>query len=306
MNAKKTLSDWLADGDLDRTLRGLEVVYDHQGIKQDDDLVLQKSRYNMIKTSKLNGVISDPDYLLELGKIRHAVLELVNGLAEHWPADGLESVRPGKSHPISIPAKSFFSGKIGAFLGVSAVLAVVLIYVLRSPDSMQLTVYVQDTAGKPIPELQNIGKVIVRFDNDLRDPVIGENGRTNLGEIPNKFQDKQIEVVLVAEGYEAVSPGKKYILDGAPIYLAVQRDSSLGLIQGIVKDRSGEQFIEGALVLIDQDTTTTTDALGRFRLVLPPRKQRETYALTIKKEGFRVKNEYYKPKSGDIEIRLDK
>ncbi|MBK7870737.1 MAG: hypothetical protein IPJ74_08635 [Saprospiraceae bacterium] len=129
---------------------------------------------------------------------------------------------------------------------------------------MQLTVYVQGINGKPIPELQNKGKLIVTFGNDLRDPLIGENGRTNLGEIPEKFLGDSIPIVLYAEGYEPVESSKTYLLDGKPVNYIVKRDNTLGNIRGIIKDRIGNKFIWGALIMIDQDTTTFTDSLGAF------------------------------------------
>lgn len=173
-------------------------------------------------------------------------------------------------------------------------------------NPMQLTVYVQNVDGKSVHELQNIGKIIVDFGNDRRDPVIGENGRTNLGEIPVKFRGKQISIRLDAEGYELIDTNKHYIMNGEPIYLQVQRDNSLGIIKGIVTDRSGEHFIAEALVMIDHDTTTTTDSLGRFNLLMPIEKHKNTYALVVKKKGYKVKNDYYKPKTGPLEIRLNR
>ncbi|MFN0033912.1 MAG: hypothetical protein ACKVUS_02525, partial [Saprospiraceae bacterium] len=73
-------------------------------------------------------------------------------------------------------------------------LALFVLFKLLGDGSMQLTVYVQDAAGKPIAELQNKGKVIVDFGNDRRAPLIGENGRTNLGEIPEKFRGETIPI----------------------------------------------------------------------------------------------------------------
>ena len=94
------------------------------------------------------------------------------------------------------------------------------------------------------------------------------------------------------------------------IYLAVKKDDSLGKISGIVKNRDGSEFIKDALVLIGNDTTTTTNELGIFKITLPAKMQvkdeKSSYLLTIKKEGYRIKTEYYYPKSGDIEIRLEK
>lgn len=71
---------------------------------------------------------------------------------------------------------------------------------------MQLTVYVQGTDDKPIFDLQNKGQIIVDFGNDRRAPLIGENGRTNLREIPEIFKGEKIPIVLQADGYEPIEP----------------------------------------------------------------------------------------------------
>lgn len=232
------------------------------------------------------GTLSTADYHLEKEKINTAVLALIDEFPERlvW----LKWV----------------------LIAVAVILiGLALVRGFGQPDSLQLTVYVQDAAGKPIAELQNKAKVIVDFGNDRRAPLLGENGRTNLGEIPEKFQGKTIPIVFEGEGYEPVEPSKKYVLDGKPVYLIVQRDQSLGLIHGRVATRNGSTFIPAALVLIaaeGRDTMVTTDSLGYFRLVLPEKMQKTEYLLTVKKEGFQVARERFLPKTTGADIRLEK
>ena len=194
-----------------------------------------------------------------------------------------------------------------------AILAPIFSEVFKSAindQSLQLTVYVHGQKGKQHIVLENTGKLVVDFDNDRRTAMIGENGRTNFGEIPKKFYNQAISFGLEAPGYELVHPNKQYKMGGKPIYLAVRKDDSLGKISGIVKNRDGSEFIKDALVMIGNDTTTTTDELGIFKITLPVKMQvkdkKSSYLLTIKKEGYQIKTEYYYPKSGDIEIRLEK
>lgn len=323
MNAKETLTEWLADGDLERVIDGLRVVCKKWGDKDlAGEINFQSARYKDLKNNQLKGVVSYSDHSVELAKIRQALYEIVDGLAEHWTAEGLETVsltpsptpsnRVTASHPVTTTPASTFWKKMGYVAIVAGILGgfaefcnFINIFPNSSGDSMQLTVYVQDAEGKPVPELQNKGQIIVRFGHDLRDPVIGENGRTNLGEIPSDFRGKEVEVVLVAEGWEPASPGKKYKMDGGQIYLTVRRDNSLGTIQGIVQTRDGSAFIAGALVMIDHDTTTYTDSLGRFRLVLPEKMHKESYLLTVKKSGFKDAREIYRPKTTPADIRLE-
>jgi len=241
------------------------------------------SRWNINERNNNLGTLSAEDFKIEKERINHAVLALIDQFPERSPMPRWILI---------------------------AVVGILILYLLFKfmgrEDAMQLTVYVQDAAGKPIAELQNKGKVIVDFGNDRRAPLIGENGRTNLGEIPEKFREETIPIVLEAEGYEPIEPNKKYILDGKQVYFLVRRDNSLGIIQGIVQTRDGSEFIAGALVMVDHDTTTLTDNLGRFRLVLPENMHKGEYLLTVKKEGFKDANEMYRPKTTPADIRLEK
>lgn len=307
------LKDLIAKGRLDQAIEDLARYTQSLSDQHYHNAIAQLSaRWKANERANSLGTLSTSEYNTERNKINQAVLALVDELAVDTQHSG-PAARPPSGTPQTI------SGENGLWkkLGYAAIIAGILggfaeffnfinLFPGGSEEAMQLTVYVQGTNGQPIAELQNKGKIIVDFGNDRRAPLIGENGRTNLGEIPEKFRGEKIPMVLQAEGYEPAEPAKPYTMDGQPIYFLAKRDNSLGTIQGIVKDRSGQKFIEGALVMIDQDTTLTTDGLGRFKVVLPLDKQRDTYTLTVKKEGYKVKSEYFKPGTGGMEIRLDK
>ncbi len=194
-----------------------------------------------------------------------------------------------------------------------AILAPIFLEIFKptfNEENLQLTVYVHGPEGKQQIVLENTGKLVVDFDNDRRTAMIGENGRTNFSEIPQKFNNQEIGVGLKAPGYELVHPKTQYKMDGIPIYLAVKKDDSLGRISGIVKNRNGSEFINHALVMIGNDTTIFTNDLGIFKITLPTKMQvvdkKSPYTLTVKKEGYKIATKYYYPKSADIEIRLEK
>lgn len=166
----------------------------------------------------------------------------------------------------------------------------------RKNGALQLTVYVPN-------ELEGKGKLLVDFGNDRRDPVIGENGRTNIGEIPENFENKEIPIQLIASGYKLNDSNKRYKLNGEPVYLQVKKD--FGRISGIVKDRKGNKFIENAEILINTDTTTKTNSWGVFSIDLPENMQKESYRLIVRKKGYKPYEEIFTPLSNDVEIRLD-
>lgn len=299
------LKEFIAQGQSDKALEELINYTSSLPDKHYHNAVIElNARWKANERAHLMGVLAHESYTMERNRINQALLELLDGRL-----DAANAGVPNKSHtPENARWKKIgYAALIAALIsGVADLLGIIHIFSAPKEDSMQLTVMVQGMDGKPIPELQNTGKIIVDFGNDRRAPLIGENGRTNLGEIPMKFRGEKIPLVLQAEGFEPAVSDTQYVMEGKPIYFTAKRDSSLGLVQGIVKDRSGENFIAGALVMIDQETTLTTDNLGRFKIVMPLNKQRDTYTIMVKKDGYKVKNEYYKPKSGAIEIRLDK
>ena len=302
---RQSFKDFIAQGQSDKALEELSRHTQSLPDQRYHNAVAQLSaRWKANERAHLMGTLSNEAYTMERNRINQALLALLDGQLD---AASLEASNKNHTSENPLWKKIGYAALIAALIsGVADLLGIIHVFSSSKDDSMQLTVMVQDMDGKPIPELQNTGKIIVDFGNDRRAPLIGENGRTNLGEIPMKFRGEKIPLVLQAEGFEAAVSDTQYVMEGKPIYFTAKRDNSLGLVQGIVKDRSGENFIAKTLVMIDQETTLKTDSLGRFRTVLPPEKQRDTYTITVKKEGYKVKTDYYKPKSSPTEIRLDK
>jgi len=177
----------------------------------------------------------------------------------------------------------------------------------KKPEILQLTVIVTDRKGKP--ELEHKGRLNIPLGNQVLNEVIGENGRTNFGDLTPNNKGDTITVGLQAEGWEIVGDNT-FVFTGNPIQLRVKKDDSLGIIKGIVKSRDGQDFIEGAKIIIGVDTTILSDKDGIFRIVLPEsmrvKKETDGYKLTVSKDSYKTVTEYYYPKSSDAEIRLEK
>lgn len=173
--------------------------------------------------------------------------------------------------------------------------------------SIQLTIIVHGTEGRQDIVLENTGRLIVDIGNERRTPMIGQNGIINFGEIQGK-PGQEIGIALDAPGYELTYKEEHYKMDGKPIYISVKRDSGIGKISGIVKNRNGSILLKDALIIIG-DTAVLTDTSGRFKITLPEKMFVQNielpYLLTVKKEGYSMNTVRYKAKSGDIEIRLD-
>lgn len=318
---KQAIKDLIAKGrsaDAIKDLTSLIKSPSDQGYL--NDLTQLSARWKSNEHAYNLGTLGTNDYNTEKNKINKFLLELldeINGNAQighKISADNaFQPMIPCSSPHLSGKIKVFWKKWAIMLTSMLATLAALAefsgwnireIFTTPSTTSLQLTVYVQTVDGKPVPELQNKGKIFVDFGNDRRGPLIGENGRTNLGEIPNKFKNQEIPIVFQSDGYEPVEKNKKYTMDGRPVYIYIEPDNRRGLIQGIVKNRTGEQFISNALVMIDNDTTTVTDSLGRFHLQLPKNKQRERYLVTVKKEGFKPFTDFLIPQTGNMEIRI--
>ena len=87
--------------------------------------------------------------------------------------------------------------------------------------SLQLTVYVHGPQSQQEVILENSGSLIVDFGNDRRKAHIGEYGRTNFGEIPDKFKDIETGIFLEAPGFKMKHPDQKITFTGEPIYLEI-------------------------------------------------------------------------------------
>jgi hypothetical protein len=190
----------------------------------------------------------------------------------------------------------------------SIILAIIIAFVLKDPapkPSMQLTVYVHGEKDSLdiIKELDGKGKLIVDFGNDRRNPQIGENGRTNMGEIPIDFQGKQIPINIQSEDYEASEPSKLYVMYGTPIYFKVKSKIELRTIEGNVRDNKTLELLSDVLV-ISNGVSTNTDSLGHFKLIMP--KNQSRFEITAKLNKYKNETAFYVPKSSILEVRLIK
>jgi len=315
--SKKQLLDLFHKGELKTLLECLQEIKETTGsIDLKNRISLFSSQYHRLAADRVKETIREEDYRTGMAKLSDGLHQVLNELPEHTWDIALDWQTMAAKESVSNSGKKLSAWDI--FLRVAIVIGALGSFAEfmgwidvtpwgRRRTALQLTVYVHGIKSKTDIVLQKTGKVIADFGNDRRTAEIGENGRTNFGEIPADFEDKEIALGIEAEGFEPVEPDKKYTFTGEPIYFAVKRDDSLGFIRGMVEDKKGNPIF-GALVMVNQDTTMTTDSLGRFRLMLPEymrvKDNKSSYRLKVSKNG-RSKEEYYYPKSTPIEIRLE-
>jgi hypothetical protein len=177
-----------------------------------------------------------------------------------------------------------------------------------STDKHQLTVFVTDVDGNVV--LEHTGELNTSIGNRPMRETIGENGRTNFGDILPEYLGDTLTIGFKSEGWELAEPKNTFLFDGNPIALKIRKDNSLGIIKGVVKTRNGQGFIDNARIMINSDTIIFTDTNGLFKVTLPLNMQvnkvTDGYMLTISKNGYETKSQYFYPKSSDAEIRLKK
>ena len=200
-----------------------------------------------------------------------------------------------------------FGYKIGIVGSIASIIGVLLYFKPPYDKNLQLIVNVIDTHGNVV--LENEGELNTSIGNRVLRQTIGSNGQTTFNDILHEYKGDSIQIGFKADGWELIDKNNAFVFDGKPIELKIKRDRSLGIIKGIVKTRDAQRFIEGASVTINSDTVIYSNKNGIFNVVLPLSMQvdnpKTPYTLSIKKEGFKIKNYYYYPKISDLEILLE-
>lgn len=244
---------------------------------------------SQLNKKKIGGTISPSEADASQNRINERLIHLIN------ENEAIYTISPERKKPFIKKKTLLIIGLMSSLLFISYLII-----------SLQLTIYIEDEKGNVI--LENNGELVVNFGNDRRTAMIGEDGRTNFGEIPIKFLWSKIKIGFDVQGYQIVDKKNEFIFKGKPIHLVVSRDNSLGIIEGQVKYQN--EFVADALVLINNDTTVLTDKLGIFKIILPPHMRvnslEEKYNLTITKDGYISKLAKYYPTASTWEVFLTK
>ncbi len=309
---KENLKDLIAKGKTDTAIQQLlEITKEIGDGELQEEVLLQSAKYQAYAKTKRQGTTTQEEQQISISRVHRALLQIISEVPENIATKHKSIVRKTADKPKSRPRWQWVGGIsviIGILGGIAEFSGINLQSLFDSGSTyppLQLTVYVHGQKGRQDIVLDNKGKLIADFGN-RRDPRrIGEDGRTNFGEIDRRFLGKEIGLFVEADGFEVAHPDTAYIYDGKPIYLAVERAKSMGRINGLITDKNGSGLM-GVTILIENDTTTQTDNLGRFRLNLPKHKIQESYKLTIQKAGYQTKSRPYHPNSSLFEVELDR
>ncbi len=275
---------------------------------QQQELLAITARYNRLKEKNRAGVLSFEQQSLTENQITASLINLIN-----YPEDKFipqsKSINKKSTKPAIWKYITAAAVIVGLIAGLADIFNFVNIFSGReASEKLQLTVFVTDTEGNAV--LENEGRLNIPLGNRSLNEVIGANGRTNFPDITADNKGDTITIGLDAKGWELAGKKNEFVFTGEPIQLKVTKDNSLGTIKGIVKTRDGQDFISGATILINTDTTTTTNELGIFNVVLPDKMRvkddSQNYLLTATAQGYTTESQYYSPNSSDAEFRLIK
>ena len=144
------------------------------------------------------------------------------------------------------------------------------------------------------------GELSIYINSKEEKRQILENGEVVFKQLDASSKGEKVAIKLNTDYWKLFSDS---IVMEKTVNLHIIPDGSLGRIMGNIKDFSGSG-IEGVNITIDNDTTITADKKGIFNLILPNKFQKSYYTLHIEKPGYEPYEDYYYPKSGNIDVRL--
>ncbi len=146
------------------------------------------------------------------------------------------------------------------------------------------------------------GELSVFINNKEERKQVLENGEVVIKQLPAFSKGEKVVIKLYTQNWKLSSDS---IILEQTVNLNIIPDGSLGIITGNIKTFSGLE-IEGVNMTIDNDTIIAADKNGFFNVVLPYKFQKSIYSLHFEKKGYRPVHEYYHPKSGNIDVRMNK
>jgi hypothetical protein len=160
-------------------------------------------------------------------------------------------------------------------------------------QSFSVVVYTHGINGRQNVVALKETKLIADFGGRRDVAKIAENGQNTFNEVDAQYRDTRIGIGLQGtEGYVLRFPDSTYLLDGSPIYLAVQTSCRFCKLAGVV--RSQNAFIPNAVVSTGA-FVDTTDANGYFEINLPPEKEQTEYPVTVRLKDKIVWDKFITP-----------
>ncbi len=278
-----------------------------------EELLLQSAKYQDYEKGIRQGITSQEQQQILLSRINQALLQIIHQLSVAPNQSGNDKVLPVLEDSGKRPLWQWIvtaSVVVGLIAGIAEISGFNLWSLFGSNSGtspLQLTVYVHGPEGAQDIVLENKGAVMVDFGNRRDKQMIGENGRTNFGEVGSRFLNKEIKISIQAEGFVPTQPEKIYRYDGEPIYVEVKSSCRFCELKGTVQDDTG-QLLSGIVIGIKgTELMDTTDQNGIFRIEVPAEQEKKEYILVAIIDGQILWDSFVTPNPDTpIEILLSK
>jgi hypothetical protein len=145
---------------------------------------------------------------------------------------------------------------------------------------LQTTVRINEVHGIPSLPYES-GEITLMYADKQEKQIIRDE--VIFKQIAAKYKGKKAKINFTSKGYKTIDTvvSLKKLID-----LPVERDNSLGIIFGTVKDEYNVPL--GDVAVAVQDLKVYSDELGQFKIEIPMEKQKEEQRLTAYKEGFQL------------------
>ena len=302
---KQTLQNLLAEGKTKQAIAQLRQITTYDTDLQ-AEVVQLSARFTEYERQKRMD-IEDPSVLrIELAKINNALLSVIDRLDKSVERSGNLQGFPNVN-PLPNPSPQGFSwtkwtglNDVKSWIAVLAGLAGIMTFYFKFcknvPDNdgkpFSVVVYTHGQGGRQdIINLKDT-KLVADFGGRREDPIVGKNGQNTFNEVPAKFRNTRIGIGLEGnEGY-ILQHDSNYVLNGEPIYLAIQSSCRFCTIAGTVRNQ--KQFIKNAIVST-ANFSDTTDVNGYFEIHVPPLMEKSEYGVTVRLNNKIVWDKFITP-----------
>lgn len=279
-----------------------------QNLKDEEEsksIVLLASRFKYLMRQDSKRLITEEEKIKELAKINSDIIFFLDNSTHlsktQTKENGLETFLKSYNENSE---KASWQKRVLVIILIALLLGSGTILRNHILSPLQLTIYVHGNRGLQDYSSELAGEIVLDMRNDRRVANIGENGRTNFGEISRDFLGENIFISTKIPGFSSEKPDSTYRYDGSPIYLKVIPSIERRILKGNVFNQNATTPIPGVRVET-KNISSFTDSLGFFELRIPINEVEDKYKLSLSKSGYEPDWEFYYPLLGNHEFRLD-
>lgn len=140
------------------------------------------------------------------------------------------------------------------------------------------------TGARLYPQLKE-GTVQLYVENKWEPARIDPDGLADFKSLPASLKDSRTRIRLKAPFWKLSQ--NSIVLKGKSVTLEAVPDGSLGKVTGQIVDESGMEPLPGVMVLV-HNQRDTTDEFGEFKINIPLALQRQQYAISARKAGYKT------------------